>query len=170
MRSVLEYVCEIWGDGELWDFEQLQVQMGRKILRCPSTTTSEVVLGELGWESMKARRDEMRLRYWGKLIRMEDHRIPKIVYRQSKIRMSLEEEGKTELTATWCKYTKRLLHQLGLGDYWESENLPEQGEWEGLIRERIHLREEEDWKHEMKERSKLRTYITLKHKLERETY
>ena len=62
------------------------------------------------------------------------------------------------------------MHQLGLGDYWESENLPEQGEWEGLIRERIHLREEEDWKHEMKERSKLRTYITLKHKLERETY
>ena len=62
VRSVLEYGCEIWGEDTFSDFEKLQVEMGRKILRCKSTLTNEVVLGELGWETMKARRDEMRLR------------------------------------------------------------------------------------------------------------
>jgi hypothetical protein len=45
--------------------------MGKRILRCGSRMTEEVVRGELGWERQKARRDEMRLRYWGKITRME---------------------------------------------------------------------------------------------------
>src|SRR6185312_9158877 len=102
VRSVLEYGCEIWGEGAFSDLEKIQIEMGRKILRCNSTLTkcdsgevedethfmlfcpaykelrenmwkelerfgNEVVLGELGWETMKARRDEMRLRYWAKI-------------------------------------------------------------------------------------------------------
>src|SRR5688500_13561326 len=35
------------------EFEKIQIEMGRKILRCKSTLTSEAVLGELGWEPMK---------------------------------------------------------------------------------------------------------------------
>ena len=49
VRSVLEYGCEIWGEGAFPEFEKLQIQMGRRILRCKSTLTNEVVLGELGW-------------------------------------------------------------------------------------------------------------------------
>ena len=129
VRSILEYGCEIWGDAELPDFEKLQVEMGRRILRCNSTLTNEVVLGELGWERMKARRDEMRLRYWSKIVRMQDHRIPKIIYRQSKIRL---EAGSP--TPTWCRYTKALLFQIGLGHFWETEILPDETQWAELIR------------------------------------
>src|SRR5690242_6433619 len=84
-KSILEYGCEIWGDGDLPDFEPLQVEMCRRIiLRCTSRITNEVVLGELGWERMNARRDEMRLRW----VRMQDHRIPRVVYKQSKTRQT----------------------------------------------------------------------------------
>ena len=165
VRSVLEYGCEIWGEGAFYDFEKIQIEMGRRILRCKSTLTNEVVLGDLGWETMKARRDEMRLRYWAKLIRMQEHRIPKILYRQSEIRLDLEDP-----TPTWCRYTKDLLYQVGLGRFWETEDLPAEEEWARLIREQIHAREEQEWIQEMKDHAKLRTYITLKRKLEREKY
>jgi len=114
---------------------------------------------------MKARRDEMRLRYWAKLVRMPDHRIPKILYRQSKIRLDMGDP-----TPTWCRYTKALLNQIGLGHFWETQELPPENQWAKLVRENIHEREEKDWIQEMRDHSKLRTYVTLKRKLEREKY
>ena len=84
VRSILEYGCEIWGEKEMIEFEKLQVEMGKRILRCGSRMTEEVVRGELGWERQKARRDEMRLRYWAKIVRMDDDRMVKRIYRVSR--------------------------------------------------------------------------------------
>merc|ERR1712083_1079272 len=50
--------------------EKLQREMGKRILRLKVSTNNEVVLGELGWWKMKARRDMIRLRYWRKLVNM----------------------------------------------------------------------------------------------------
>ena len=83
VRSVLEYGCEIWGERLLPQFEKLQSQMGRKILRCGPRMNNEVIQGELGWWTMRARRDELRLRYWRKLVSMKLDRLPRIVYEES---------------------------------------------------------------------------------------
>ena len=61
VRSVIEYGSEIWGERSS-RLEKLQLQMGKRILRCGSRTSEEVVRGEMGWERQKARSDEMRLR------------------------------------------------------------------------------------------------------------
>lgn len=56
VRSILEYGCEIWGEKRREEIEKIQIEMGKRILRCGSRTSEEVVRGELGWERMKARR------------------------------------------------------------------------------------------------------------------
>lgn len=91
VRSVLEYGCEVWGEGEFPDFEKLQIMMGRKVLKCGPTMNEEVVRGELGWETLKGRRDELRLRYWGRLTQMRHNRLPRIVYTESRRRI-IEDE------------------------------------------------------------------------------
>jgi len=50
VRSILEYGCEIWGEGSFVVPEKLQLAMGKRILRCRSRMTDEVIRGELGWE------------------------------------------------------------------------------------------------------------------------
>ena len=96
------------GEGCFADLEKLQIAMGKRILRCGSRMTEEVVRGELGWERHIARRDEMRLRYWAKLVRMGDERIAKSIYKTSRRRLEQEEEAMLPLTKTWCKYTRDL--------------------------------------------------------------
>jgi len=65
-----------------------------------------------------ARRDEMRLRYWAKLVRMGDERIAKIIYKTSGRRLEQEEEeAMLPLTKTWCKYTRALLKELHLAEF-----------------------------------------------------
>ena len=54
VRPVLER-SRSYGD-VLWpEAEQIQRRMGKMILRCGEKMTNEVVLGELGWWSMKGR-------------------------------------------------------------------------------------------------------------------
>jgi hypothetical protein len=175
VRSVLEYGCEVWGDKRRDDIEELQVEMGKRILRCGSRMSAEVVRGELGWERMRARRDEMRLRYWGRVIRMGEERIVRQIYRASRNRMEREEReiergGRESRTPTWCHYTRELLKKLKLEKEWDTEEIPPEEEWNALVRERIAEREQIKWRSQCLSKSKLRTYVKLKKVLRTEPF
>ena len=65
----------------IWpEAEQIQRRMGKMILRCSEKMTNEVVLGELGWWSMKGRRDMMRLLFWRKIVCMSQSRLVHHLY------------------------------------------------------------------------------------------
>ena len=68
VRPVLAYGAAVIGDVKWQEAEQIQRRMGKMILRCSEKMTNEVVLGELGWWSMKGRRDLVRLLFWGKVV------------------------------------------------------------------------------------------------------
>ena len=161
VRPVLEYGAVVWGDAKWEEAEAVQREMGKMILRCSSKMANEVVLGELGWWTLKGR-DMLRLRFWGKVGRMSSRRLVKQVYTHSRARFQAGESSK------WCKYTYTLLKQLGMEDTWEKEHLTEEEvkEFEREIRDKIHSKEEIEWKERMLTKPKLRTYRTLKHTLE----
>jgi len=84
--------------------------------------------------------------------------------------MESEIEIGAPLTATWCSYTKDLLEELKLEEYWESNTALAEKEWKKLIRARIHEREEKQWLTIIASKPKLRTYRKVKQKLEQEPY
>ena len=112
----------------------------------------------------------MRLRYWAKLVRMDDERIAKIIYKTSRRRLEQEEAAMLPLTTTWCKYTRDLLKELHLGEVWQTEAVGTEGDWNKLVRERIHAREEIKWRTQCLLRPKLRTYCKIKKDLKFEPY
>ena len=80
VRPVLEYGAAVIGDVKWQEAEQIQRRMGKMILRCSEKMTNEVVLGELGWWTMKGRRDMMRLLFWGKIVGMSHSRLAHHLY------------------------------------------------------------------------------------------
>jgi hypothetical protein len=157
--------------GEIKQFVDLEnIEMGKRTLRCGSRMSDVVVRGELGWERQKARHDEMRLRYWGKIISMKEDRNVKVIYRASRERLEREEAQGGQITDTWCIYTKKLMHRLHLTEEWSTERIPPEGEWNALIRKRIHEREEIKWRTECLSKPKLRTYCLLKKQLHPEPF
>ena len=54
VRPVLEYGAVVWGDVKWEEAEGVQREMGKMILGCSSSMANEVVLGELGWWTLKA--------------------------------------------------------------------------------------------------------------------
>ena len=63
-------------------FEVTQVQVGRKLLGASRTVASCVVRGELGWRTLKERREERMLRFVAKVQRMEDSRLTRKVFEE----------------------------------------------------------------------------------------
>jgi hypothetical protein len=89
VRPKVEYGAEIWGGGDWEEGEKLQRNMGKRILGLKESPTNEAVRGELGWWSLKARRDMMRLRFWRKILKMGQERLPKKVY-EWELRLGVE--------------------------------------------------------------------------------
>ena len=86
---------------------------------------NEVVLGELGWWTLKARRDLLRLKFWGKIVsRMSSSRLVKQVYADSRARY---EAGQI---SRWCKYTHALLQELGMEEVWQHGPPADEKKWD----------------------------------------
>ena len=163
VRPIAEYGAEIWGDVKWEEMEKIQRKMGKRILGLNQSTNNEVVLGEIGWWKMKARRDMLRLRYWRKIILMKRERLPRKVY-EWEIKRKANKKN-------WTSYTKKILGELGLGEYWKKQEVKEKkDEWNRLIEERIQEREQKQWWKIVNERPKLRTYRKVKNVLAFEDY
>ena len=121
--------------------------MGRRILRIRAKTTNEVIIGEMGWWTMKARRDLLRLRYWRKIIGMKSSRLTKIAY---------EEDRKLD-EVSWANETKKLLIELNLGYEWETQEKESRWsgkQWEGEIERRITKKRQTNWRKEIQNKVK----------------
>lgn len=175
-RPILEYGAEVWEteDDNAWkEAEAVQLEMGRKILRCGGKKTSKVsaafVNGELGWMPLRARRVMLRLRYWGKLERMPDDRLAKKVYKESRRRT---DDG--TMSRSWCSYTRLLLQKVGLGEYWEADGgrrgeLKDEAGWKRLVGKAVEDWSEREWRARVEDNGILaRTYAGLRTRRGRE--
>ena len=150
----LPAVC--YGDEVRWagskvmqgKLEATQVQVGRKLLGASRTVASCAVRGELGWRTLKERREERMLRFVAKVQRMEDSRLTKKVCRA---------EG-----LVWWKEVEGVLVKYGLGV----------GELDGCwlgIRKQLRMFCERRWREVCGKRS-LDLFSEVKRKLVLEDY
>jgi hypothetical protein len=160
VRPTVESAAEVIGAGKWPEADNVQLEMGKKILRTGKHTCNAAVRGEMGWWTLEARRDQLRLGFWRRLVLMDDSRLTKQMYKQCKKR-----EG------AWAKITQATLEKLGLGHRWETEDVPESKlEWKKVCKEALQLREERKWQEELEASPKLDTYRIFKKKLEMEPY
>ena len=60
---------------QVWeDAEKMMRKVGRRVLKCGNRLPNDVIVGELGWMSMRGRRMLLRLSYWGKVLAMGGQR------------------------------------------------------------------------------------------------
>jgi hypothetical protein len=183
VKSVIEYGAAIWGAQAWNEAEIIQHEMGRRILRCHGKTTNEAVLGELGWWRMRTSREFIMLKYWIKIILMEESRLVKQVYRHSR-KMSVQKILFKQKDESWVRDIYELVKKYGLYELWRDEDVVRNpvefkeakteknlmNYWKRKLGQIIHDREEKEWKAKMVTHSKLRTYRQIKEKLQLEEY
>ena len=68
-------------------------------------------MGDLGWWTVQARREYLRLVFWGRLVRESEGGVVRQVYDEGRRRMRGESMGKQE----WCVETQGSLRRFDLG-------------------------------------------------------
>jgi hypothetical protein len=171
VRPVLEYGSEV--DSGRWEeAEVLQRKAGRRCLGVGNNVANEVVMGDLGWWSMRARREYLRLVYWGKVVKEKEDGMVGGVYREGRKRI---EEGRAR-KGEWCVETKRLLEKIGLGEVWSTEDVGRGNSWKRVVYYMMQAQEEREWKQGIigmargKGKVKLVRYNRIKQRLEREWF
>ena len=112
VRCQLEYGAEIWGKVKWNEAGTVQMDMCRRILRCPSRTTKLALQGDLGLWSLHGRRDFKKLSWWINVITLDSSRLVKQMYKHSK------DFGKK---STWTGMIKGILDKYGLTFLWQDE-------------------------------------------------
>ena len=79
VRPVCEYACELW-EGEIsatWvtKLETIQYSFGKAALGLHANPAAVGVRAELGLEEMRFRRQELKLRWWGRLCAVPQERL-----------------------------------------------------------------------------------------------
>src|SRR5690606_26052170 len=81
---LLEYGAEVWSTLPWSGAERLQAQVAKRILQVPIRSSSTACLGELGWQTLEARWQQLRVSFWGKLQRMPGDAPARQVYDASR--------------------------------------------------------------------------------------
>jgi hypothetical protein len=163
VRPTLEYAAEVWGGGDWPEADRIQNAAGRALLGLCGSTSVEVARGELGWLTLKARRHIKILKYWGKLVCMENHRLVKAIYLECK-RYTVRHKG------SFCYAVLKILTDLKLEYLWESEQIGSYEDWGLLATDCVKQREVKEWSECVEEKEKLRWYRQFKTVLRREDY
>ena len=130
-----------------------------RILRCSSKMANEVVLGELGWWTLKGRRDFLILNYWGKIVgEMSPSRLVYHVYHTSRSRYDIHHKNNNNhgmhSLNKWCNNIHTLLKSIDMEEAWNNNALEpsEAKQWRSTIKTKIKEREEMQWRERMQQK------------------
>jgi hypothetical protein len=168
VAPMLEYGSEVWEPGktDVKRVEKVQLAAGKSILGCGSKMANEVVRGELGWMTMAGRRAVMKMRFFGRLVRMDEDRVVRKVFVKRYRKWKAGEGG-------WFGNVKEMMEKSGIGDWWDEgtwEGMPEKAEWDSMVMEGVRGEEVRRWKEGMADKGTLENYRRIKTELELEDY
>ena len=159
LRPSLEYGCEVWSanKSQAKALESIQLRACKYILGCSVTTCDEPVRADLGLETLKYRRDFRKLKWYRKVKRMNNERLPfKLLSNEWN---KVKSRGRPR--KCWLSHVNSLKKELNLQDKVLEIK---------LIKEALDKRECEKFEMALQHKLKLRVYKELKHEVGFEEY
>lgn len=127
--------------------ERVQREVGRRMLGANHITPNLAIEGEMGWSTMEAREAKSKIKFKGRLIFMEPHRYPKIIF--NFLRFGGQQ---TE----WMKRTRNLDNIYGRGT--ERTTRATFKEWEVETEKDVKRNQEKIWREGVQKKESLRRY------------
>ena len=153
---IIEYGAEVWGYKKYTSCEKVQNRAIRYFMGVHPKTPIPALNGDMGWIATDVRRHNAMIRYWNRLMNMNNERITKKVFIWDK---SLCKEN-------WSSEVKCLLSSAGMIECFNFDRLCDVE----LFKTRKTELFTEEWKLDVSNKPKLRTYSLFKHTLELDQY
>ena len=160
---ILCYGAELWGYEYCHSIEHIHVKFCKYLLGVSNSTPTAAVLGELGRTPISMTYNVKCIKYWLKLLEMDDNRLPRLCY---KLLHEYDSSGRR----TWATEVKNLLFEMGFGHAWTNQGVGDQCLFINCFRDRLRDMAQQEWRNTVNSTPKLRTYTKFKSELSFEKY
>ena len=156
VATILDYCSSIWGFKKASQCDNVQNKAIRYFLGVHKFTPIPALWGKMGWFPSKYRRYLCMLRFWNRLIKMDDTRLPKRIFLQDC----------RQANSNWSHDIREVFKILNLTSVYDSKvavNIRN-------VKSQLTTIIEKEWKLELESKPKLRLYKTFKTTFETEGY
>ena len=152
---VMEYGAEVWGGIKDAPTDLTQMKAIRAFLGVHKFAPNLAIIGDMGWCPAYIRRKISLLRYWNRLVKLDNDRMTK------KILNAEYSEG-----GQWCKDVKQILEVIECLELYTNKLTVDLELCKRKLMEKFTV----NWGRECQTKPKLRTYITIKEEYGCENY
>ena len=145
---VLDYGSEVWGFKNYEKIDHIQNRAVRAFLGVHNFAPNLGIHGDMGWTYSNVRRKVNMVRYWNRLVNMQENRLTKKVFRWDRAQNS----------KAWSSDVKEIFQSIDLLDVYNNLEICSTD----CVREKLHKIQCDQWSENMKKFPKLRTYMTFK--------
>ena len=119
VSTTLNYGAQIWGMHKSPDVETMHSKFCRKMLCVKKSTNLEALYGELGTIPMYIQRKIIMIKYWMKILSLNEN---SILFKTYKMLKTDAENGHTYNNNNWAYSIKQILDESGLILLWENQS------------------------------------------------
>ena len=163
VKPILCYGSEIWGFKYAENIEKIQVKFCKRYCGLSLNVADYFTLGECGRLPLCTTYMSNCIKYWLKVIQMQDFRYPKQSYFMLK---RLDDVGRK----TWAGCIRELLYMYGFGYVWIAHDVGNEAYFLNLFKQRIIDSSLQKWHSDINSSSKAAHYRCFKSLLNGESY
>ena len=163
VQSILLYSSEIWGYSRLDSIEKVHLLACKRFLGVPLRSPNNMVYGELGRYPLYVNSYVRCLRYWFRVLGMEENRLPKQAYQML---VKLDHDG----TQCWASEVRKILSNTGFSFVWFQQGVSNVDSFLRLFKERVKDIFIQGWSGAIRDRERYALYRTVKTLFEEESY
>ena len=132
IAAILNYGCEVWGLHPAQDIEKVHTEYLKNILGVRKSTSNVMLYFELGRCPLLVTRKLRMFRYWC-IILKSDNCILKATYDC----MLADMRNRPRTCKNWAYSIKNELYSIGLGEYWDSQYIPNDNSFLYVVKTRL---------------------------------
>ena len=155
IQPIVQYGAELWGLDQSATFcERPHLYALKKFLGVSIQTPNDLVYGELNRYPIYINSALRCIRFWLKLTRMEEDRLPRKAYRML---LSLDEKGKIN----WVTKVRMKICESGFGHVWLNQGVEDINGFVHMFKQRLIDCRWQDWNRHMQESDRFNVYKML---------
>ena len=151
IKPILLYGSEVWGFKKYEDIEKVQVNFCKTILGVGRDVKNKIALGECGRFPIYIDSYMRLIKYWYKILAINDNRLPKQCY---KMLYEQDLSGRKN----WATSIKNILYTSGFGVVWENQGVGNTDIFLKEFRQRLEDIYRQDWCSSLENDTEYMTY------------
>ena len=156
VSPILNYGSEVWGFHKAPAIESVHLQFCEKLLGVKQSTQNDFIYGELGRITFASQRYISIIRYWLKLVSLNENKYAKCIYN-----MQIEDMRNNPDKFNWASSVKQLLSKYGFMNVWLSQGVENSNSFLQIFKQRVRDIFIQEWHERLENSTRARFYVNI---------